>query len=424
MLNKIKNFTYKLLKKSESFFQTDMIYLARGGFWLTLGQIVASLSSFIIAIAFANLLSKETYGIYKYVLSIAGIILSVSLSGISTSIIKSIAGGSKSSIIPILKSKIGWSFFGSLISIIIATYYFINHNTTLFVCFLIISIFIPFIDSFSIYNSILIGKKEFRLATKYNIISSLFYSLTFIITLILTKNIYYILFSYFLSWTLIKIIFFKITIKKYDGANEYDSNILKYGKHLTLMNILGSISNYIDRLLIFHVLGAVEVAIYSIALAPIEQLKSLSKNINTLIFTKYSDKKNISIVSINKKIRITIIGVILLIVIYFLSISWLFKIFFPKYLDGILYSQIASLILIFYIPSNILLSILQSQEKIKSLYRYNIFAPICQIIIMIFFAYLWGIMGIIVAKILSSIINLISLSIFLKKEYSREPYFK
>ena len=47
MIDKIKNKTYKLLRKSEKYTKTDMVYLTKGGFWLTLGQIISSTSAFL-----------------------------------------------------------------------------------------------------------------------------------------------------------------------------------------------------------------------------------------------------------------------------------------------------------------------------------------------------------------------------------------
>ena len=44
IVEKTKKIAYRLLKKSEKYFKTDMIYLAKGGFWLILGDIISSLA--------------------------------------------------------------------------------------------------------------------------------------------------------------------------------------------------------------------------------------------------------------------------------------------------------------------------------------------------------------------------------------------
>ena len=82
-MNTLKHATYRLLRKSERYFKTDMVYVARGGFWVTAGNIVSALAAFGLAVAYANLLPKESYGTYKYILSLAGIIGAFSLTGLA-----------------------------------------------------------------------------------------------------------------------------------------------------------------------------------------------------------------------------------------------------------------------------------------------------------------------------------------------------
>ena len=72
-----------------------MMYLAQGGFWIALGHIVNGLLAFSLIVAFANLLSKETYGIYRYILSIAGVLNIFVLSGMGTAISRSVASGNE-----------------------------------------------------------------------------------------------------------------------------------------------------------------------------------------------------------------------------------------------------------------------------------------------------------------------------------------
>ena len=84
--------------------------------------------------------------------------------------------------------------------------------------------------------------------------------------------------------------FFKITLNKFPPNQNHDPETISYGKHLSFTGIIGTVATYLDRLLIFHYLGAVEVAIYSIAIAPPEQIKNLFKNIPTLAMPKLAQK--------------------------------------------------------------------------------------------------------------------------------------
>ena len=135
MTSNIKLRFYKLLRLSEKYTKTDMVYLTKGTFWLTLGQIISSASSFILAIAFANLLPKETYGVYKYILSIVSILNISTLSGINTAITQAVARKYEGSVIPAIKMKIYWGLFGSLASLILAGYYYFQGNITLTISF-------------------------------------------------------------------------------------------------------------------------------------------------------------------------------------------------------------------------------------------------------------------------------------------------
>ena len=65
----IKEYLFSLLRLSEKYFKTDMVYLAKSGFWINLSYIAGSVFSLVSSIAFAYFVSKETYGIYKYIIS-------------------------------------------------------------------------------------------------------------------------------------------------------------------------------------------------------------------------------------------------------------------------------------------------------------------------------------------------------------------
>jgi len=80
-----------------------MVYLASGGVWLTASKVCATTASLIVSITFANLLLPETYGAYKYLLSIFAILTLTTMPGIDTSFQRAVAQSPSSKIGFIIK---------------------------------------------------------------------------------------------------------------------------------------------------------------------------------------------------------------------------------------------------------------------------------------------------------------------------------
>lgn len=408
---KIKN----TLIWSQKYTQTDMLYLAKGGAWLTFSQFVSAITAFITSVIFANFLSKETYGTYKYFLSIFGILSITTLLGMGGALINAVARGFEGSIKPVIKTRIHWGLLGALACLLVALFYFNQSNTTLAVSFLIGAIFIPFADALGAYDFFLQGKKLFNTSAQYSIISQIISTVILIVTLIITKNIIFIILAYLVPMVGLNWLFLKITLKKYSFNDKIDSQTISYGKHLSLMGIIDVIANYLDRLLIFHYLGAAEVAIYSFIIAPPELIKGLLKNLSLLLLPKFSQR---TIKDIKKTIwkKTFIFGLIIfaITIFYILLAPIIFNIFFKKYSESILYSQFFSLSLITAV-SILPYSALQSQMAKRSLYIYSYFSSIIQIVSLLILVYLYGIWGAILAKIISRTINLGIIFWLLKK---------
>jgi O-antigen/teichoic acid export membrane protein len=413
-LSSLKEKSLAVLKWSEQYTKTDMVYLAKGGFWLSLNQGFSSLGALILSIAFANLLPKESFGIYKYVLSICSILMIPSLNGIFTSLKRSVAMGNEGNLKEGLKTQIKWSLIGSTLSIILSLYYFFHHNQILFFCFLIVAAFLPIFSNFNIYNSLLNGRKNFRLSSLFSI-SELIFSLIIIITsLLFTKNPVLIVFAYFISYSLIRIMLLFRVLKKYPPNGNKDPEMISYGKHLTAIRIIGEIYKYLDKVLVFHYVGAVELAIYTVATSAPNQIYGFINQIGSLAFPKYaqSDKEKVRKSLKNKLLILGLISLIIA-VIYVIMAPFLFKLVFPKYPEAIIYTQIFAISLL-TIPMIIPSTFLYAQKEIKKLYTGNTVMPVINIIIL-FISVQFGLMGIIIGKIINSFLNLY-FSIYLAKK--------
>jgi O-antigen/teichoic acid export membrane protein len=408
--------TDKIIEKAEKIFKTDIRYLLKGGSWLGLSQVISMATAFGLSIIFANLLNPEVYGIYKYILSIVPLLSIPTLNGMDAAITRAVALGNEGTVLEGMKTKLRFGILSTSFGILLSIYYFINGNQTLGLSFLVISVLVPLWESFDIYNSLINGKKLFNIYAKY-------YSLTQIISFFImfgsvmySKNILFIISIYFISNTAIRIYFFHHVIKKLEPNTKTDLSSISYGKHLSLMDIIGTILGQIDKILIFHYLGAKELALYTIAIAPPEQLKGALKNIHTLALPKFASRKKEDVKSglLNKSI---ILGSFILVItgIYILIAPHFFNLFFPKYLEAIKYSQVISLSIVGATLSMFLYTFLESHGQTKKLYQFNIGSNFINLIIVFLMIYYFGLWGAVLSRIIIRSFLLLYSIILVKK---------
>lgn len=291
MINKIKKKIHKLLRLSEKYTKTDMVYLTKGSFWIWIGKIFTSLAAFGLAIAFANFLSKETYGTYKYIISIAAILSIASLQEMGGSVVVSVARGFEGAFWQGYKARLKWSLLGLLGGLGTSLYYYLNQNITLALSFLAIAFFVPFFYSSTLYLSFLHAKKLFRYASIYQTSGQVISTLVMISTLYLTNNLFLIILAYFSPLIFIRLLLILIVVKKFKKNNLKEEGTLSYGKNLSLMGVLNKIAGQLETILLWHFMGAIEVAVFSFALSPVKQIRSVFKSINALVLPKMSQRK-------------------------------------------------------------------------------------------------------------------------------------
>jgi len=131
VINKIKKF----LLWSEKYTKIDMVYFVEGGFWVLAGQVASSLAALGLAVAFANLIPKETYGQYKYVLSLASIVGAFSLTGMATAVIQAVARGLDGTLSKAFRLNLKWGVLITAISLAGSLYYFFSGDFFQPTCF-------------------------------------------------------------------------------------------------------------------------------------------------------------------------------------------------------------------------------------------------------------------------------------------------
>jgi len=413
----MKERLYRLLRWSERYTKTDMVYLAHGGTWLTFGQFVTAGASFVLSVAFANLVPQAVYGTYRYITSLAATLSAVSLTGMGTALVQSVARGFEGVIRGAFWMSVRWSVVLVLISFVGAIYYYLHGNVILSISLLFIGSFSPFLNSANLATYFANGKKDFARLSIYNIVKGVFPAVVLIGTLFLTDSVLVIIFTYFFANTVAALLVYGDALRFYKPNEQDDPGLLDYGKKLSVLNILSTIATHADKVLIFTSLGAVELAIYSVASAFPEQIRSALRNLNFLMVPKFAQKDvaERQLYLRSKLIRFAFVlgGII---VVYVFLAPLIYGLFFPKYPEAILLSQMLGLS-IFTALSWVPYSILVARSHSGDLFKISTAGSLMQLTLLGIFIHFWGLWGVVVAKILGSYFSMILHFVFVQKHY-------
>lgn len=406
MEHPFQKFVSYMLGRGSHLIGTDLSYAVRGGFWLTTAQIVTALAGLGLAVVFANVLPKETYGVYRFVLSGAALFSATSFSGLNTALIRSVARQNYASYLPIFYERIKWSALGSAGALVAALYYFLNDNHTLSISFLIVAVFTPFLDSLNVYTAFRSGLKHFRYSALSDIIIRVVGVAALVSAVLVTNNILFLVLIYFSAYTLLRSIFFLHTaeyVKKLSPVQEKDPDVLAYGRHLSIMYFLSALAAQVDKIVIFHFAGAAALAAYAFATVIPDQLRTSIKNITVLAFPKYSAHAFTDVLAgLSKKNLFVSLGTAAVIVLYVLIAPYLFRLMFPSYSESILLTQLLALTLVdafTLLP----LSALKAHQQTRLLYRYHIIVGAIQILLIATGGAYAGIYGVVVGLIVGRV---------------------
>ncbi|MBP9772384.1 MAG: oligosaccharide flippase family protein [Candidatus Pacebacteria bacterium] len=399
----MKKFNW-IIKKFDTFFQLNTKKILGQASYLLGGHVVSNLLSFAVAVAAAHFISKDTYGTYRYILSIVSFVGAFSLTGLSTAIIRDVARGYDNIFKTSFIRSLIWSTPAFILGLGTGAWYLLNNNMVLGLSITLGSILFPVIQALLLYRSYLNGKKYYRALMKSNIAYSTVTSLAILATLFFNPTVTTLVVVYYVSNIVILFILKIVIQNKFKPNEEKDPENGKLEHHMSLMNMLDIGATQLDKIILFQIAGPIEVARYTFATMLPEQLRNIIKYIPTLSMPIFSDlpketAKTKGLFLVKKLFLITIP----IVVLYILVAPFAYKILFPAYTEVILYSQVFSLILIF--DGGISGAILKAQNQIKNLYWVNATSNIARIILLLVFGYMWGIWGVIVSRIAGRIIS-------------------
>lgn len=399
----------KLLIWSQKYTRADMLYIARGGFWVTFGKASNTILSLVLIVAFANLLPKETYGIYRYILSIAGVLSIFTLTGMNSAVVRAVASGNEASLRSSIRYQSKWNLLMVVAFFVLSGYYYIQGDYTLFVAFGILGIFVPGTLVLNTYGAYLTGKRKFATANIASVISTSAYVCGSIVALLISGEVVWLVAAYAVTTFVSALFFYCYVLRTFhppQATSETETNA--YGRNLSFIGIIGPIASQIDKIILAHFWGPAQLATYSLAMAiPSRGVPALKRYIH-IGSPKFATKtpQEINTVFYRRIFQGMGIGAIATLLYTVLS-PLLFTYLLPQYLDGILYSQILSISFIFAMPTRYIGLLFESQKMTTYIFANTVINNTIAIALYCVLGIYGGIMGLVLAQVLWSLLGLL-----------------
>ena len=389
---------HTLLRWSEKYTKTDMVYLVGQSSWLIAGQGLIFVFSFVLAWLFANFLEPAVYGTYKFALTVATLASITSLTGMGTAVSRAVASGEYVDFSRIMRLKITAGTIGALAVFALSIYYLYQDNTELSLLYAILAIWIPFFDSFGDFQFILQGRQKFSQHTQYRIIQRLVVTLCTAASILLSGDLIVVTISYFSSLTLVSLFLWKSAAQQDTSQTPADfADIKNFGLKLSAMNVLHIGANHVDKLLIYHFVGPAQLAAYFFAVALPGEINGMLSHFSTVAFPRLVGKDSYNFkIALLKKICLYTLLLLIPVVIYIGIAPWLFAFLFPAYTDAVFITQLFAGTLLFT-PFSLLTHYFLASKNARALAILAIATPATQFVTMVILIPLLGVLGAVLA---------------------------
>lgn len=404
----MKNWLISLLRRSERYTKTDMVYLATTGLWLNLNIIIMSASSLLMSIVFANFLSPATYGTYQYLLSLSVLVAAISLGGMNSAVAQAVARGYEGVLRAAVREQFIWAIIPTALSAIASAYYFIQGNTEVGLGLAAIALITPLSNVYNTYSGFLEGKRAFRTSFLFNTLTNTIpYASLFLAIFFIQDAALLVLINLATNALAMAYAYYK-TLSLYKPNDRVDPAALPYGRHLSVMSAFTTVMNQLGSVLVFHFLGAAELAIYGLATMLPERAGSLFGFIGTASMPKFA---NHSMAYIRENLLAKVMKVALAATVaamaYAALASTIFRFLFPQYLSSVPFSEAYALIIILLAVTSVTNMTLMAKRLTREIYVISFVQPILLVGLQVPLLLTYGIWGMIAAKIASSAVGII-----------------
>lgn len=393
---------------------------AKNSSLLVVGSFIAAIFGLGVNILFANTLSKEVFGEYRFILGLLNTFNSFALSGMNIAVVQAVARGHEGALASSIRYQLKWAIPHAIGGFIAASFFYAQGDTTAAFCLAAIALVMPVSNAFNTYTAFLQGKKAFEAFSTSNVIQALCIYGTIAIALIGTQNLIVITLANIGATLLTNLLFHAYTIYRYKPNTSTDKATIPYGRHISLLWGLRLAIDQVETFLIHAVLGPASLAAFAVITTIPERLKGFIKIGPSVVLPDYANRNLGEIVPLlRRKMALLFVGLSFTALGYVLLCPPVFTLIYPNYTDIIPLAQLYGISFLFGLWS-IPLTILFSQQESDTLSKVLVTSSILQSVIMAIGLFLGGLVGAIIGKLLFQAIQMMGYQIGLEFAAKRQ----
>lgn len=334
----------RIREKISPFFHLDpRIYVGVSSLMALRGLQMAL--SFVTMYVLTRSLSKNDFGEYQFVLSVAGTMTIFCLTGLGDTVMQAQARGESRVYEKARTLSFLAAWAGSAIMAVMALWFAARGEDNIAVGLVLAALLAPFANGLTLWKNILAGAQKFpRLARLEGVNSIVLTALMVAACLIWPGNFYLpvlLVMAIPAAQNIYQTLTHKTPLPEKPSLRMFEDPYVSYGMKLSLYGVIGTVGMYLDRILLFFFLSPEILAIYVVA----EKITSLCatavKDVAAILAPRFAVQKQYT-ARLNAAFTVFAVvfglGVLVLaIVIVPVAIPLLFG---PKYADSILYTQV------------------------------------------------------------------------------------
>jgi O-antigen/teichoic acid export membrane protein len=381
-------------------FGREFRYLTKNGLLLLSGEGITALAALALGYAFANLLPKETFGQYKYLLSVVSVLGAFSLSGLAVALARSAARGYDAALRRVFAVHLLSHAPMAIATLALAGYYHLKGNDVYAAVLALAAFAQPLINSAMLCLPFLQAKERYGQASLYTALFGAIPAAILIGTLLATDRLLVILIAYFAGNAAVAFLLYRLTVRQYPADTHPDPSLMRYAAHLTAQQVPATIAEHVDKILLFQLLGPSALAIYTLATAIPMQIRSVMKHGYTLAFPRFARLPKEKLKgNFFHMAAVMFLASVPITVGYVVLAPFLFRFLFPAYLEAVPYSQWFAVTFLFG-AGGLAHAYLASQGIVRGQYISVLLNSVLTIVALVVGIALFGLAGAIAARIL------------------------